>query len=101
MKPAILSTQARKEFLEVLDWISKNNPTAALALKNVVQKAARNLGEYPFSGKEQPDLASPPVRFLALSGFPYVIVYDAALKPPVILRILHGARYLPEILDDL
>ena len=53
------------------------------------------------SGRERTDLALPPTRFLTLTGFPYIIVYDAALKPPVILRFLHGARDLPELLEEL
>jgi toxin ParE1/3/4 len=36
-----------------------------------------------------------------LTGFPYVIVYTAARNPPLIVRILHGARDLPEILRGL
>ena len=44
------------------------------------------------------DLAGEPYRFLALTGFSYVIVYNADRTPPLILRILHGARDLPELL---
>lgn len=101
MKTAILSTRAREEFLEAIRWIARDNPTSAKALKNAVQQAARNLGNHPLSGYERIDLASPPVRFLTLTGFPYIIVYDAALNPPVILRFLHGARDLPDILMEL
>jgi toxin ParE1/3/4 len=36
-----------------------------------------------------------------VSGFSYVIVYDASREPPLILRVLHGARELPELLRDL
>ncbi|MBF0604027.1 MAG: type II toxin-antitoxin system RelE/ParE family toxin [Nitrospirae bacterium] len=59
------------------------------------------MGKHPLLGRTYTDLALPPVRFLHLSGFPYIIVYDATLKPPVVLRFLHGARDLPEILKDL
>lgn len=101
MKRAILSSLARKEFLEAIRWIASDDPRAAQALRNAVYHAARNLGDHPLSGRERPDLALPPVRFLPLTAFPYIIVYDAALKPPMILRFLHGARDLPELLRDL
>jgi toxin ParE1/3/4 len=101
MRPAILSTRARREFVKAVRWISKDNPTAARALRDAVRKATINLGEYPFSGQERPELLSPPTRFLTLSGFSYIIVYDAEQKPPVVLRILHGARDLPELLEGL
>jgi plasmid stabilization system protein ParE len=36
-----------------------------------------------------------------LRGFPYILVYRGSTIPPRILRILHGARDLPEVLQDL
>ncbi|MBF0461639.1 MAG: type II toxin-antitoxin system RelE/ParE family toxin [Magnetococcales bacterium] len=101
MKPAILSSQAREEFLEAIRWIARDNPASAQQLRNAVYQAARNLGDHPLSGRARADLAPLPVRFLPMTGFPYIIVYDAALQPPVILRFLHGARDLPAILHDL
>jgi len=37
---------------------------------------------------------------MGLTGFPYLIVYNDARRPPLILRILHAARDLPEALRD-
>ncbi|MEO5347532.1 MAG: hypothetical protein H7834_14330 [Magnetococcus sp. YQC-9] len=42
-----------------------------------------------------------PARFLCLTGFPYILVYDSTPTPPLILRVFHGARELPELLEDL
>ncbi|MBF0284065.1 MAG: type II toxin-antitoxin system RelE/ParE family toxin [Magnetococcales bacterium] len=50
MKPAILSSKAREEFLEAIRWIAKDNPSAAMALRNTVHQAARNLGDHPLCG---------------------------------------------------
>jgi toxin ParE1/3/4 len=58
------------------------------------------IGRFPKMGHERLDLADPPVRFYALRGFPYVVVYDADTRPPRILRVLHGARDLPQALSD-
>jgi len=82
-------------------WMARDNPAAARALRDSVAAAARRIGEYPESGFARPALADPPVRFLLLRGFPQVIVYDAAGRPPLILRVLHASRDLPEILEDL
>lgn len=65
-----------------------------------MENAARRLGDHPDSGVVRSDLADPPVRFLPLTGFPYVIVYDADRRPPLILRVLYGARDLPEVLRE-
>ena len=42
-----------------------------------------------------------PYRFLTLTGFPYVIVYNAERRPRLIVRIVHGARDLPSVLREL
>ena len=71
------------------------------ALRDAVGKAAKHIGEYAHFGVSRPELADAPYRFVALTGFPYVVVYNADRRPPLIVRILHGARDLPEILRDL
>ncbi|MGB0684103.1 MAG: type II toxin-antitoxin system RelE/ParE family toxin [Magnetovibrionaceae bacterium] len=101
MTDAILSETARIDVIEAIQWISKENPSTAEALRIAIVSATRQLVEYPLSGTERPDVASSPTRFLTLTGFPYVLVYEAINDPPVILRVLHGSRDLPEILKLL
>ncbi|CAA7621422.1 type II toxin-antitoxin system RelE/ParE family toxin [Magnetospirillum sp. UT-4] len=100
MKPAVFAPQAKRDLVEAVGWIARDNPAAALALRESVARAAHRLGEHPELGAERPALADPPVRFLVLAGFPYVLVYDAAPRPPLVLRVLHGARDLPEALRE-
>ena len=52
-------------------------------------------------GRSAPDLICEPYRLLPLRGFPYLLVYNPERRPPGIVRIVHGARDLPEILSDL
>jgi toxin ParE1/3/4 len=59
------------------------------------------LGDHPTVGTRRPELAPDPVRFAVVRGFPYIVVYDASTRPPTIVRIVHGARDLPEVLRDL
>ena len=63
--------------------------------------AARRIGAHPLIGVERPDVAREPHRFLVLTGFPYIIVYDAVRVPPLIVRVVHGARDLPTVLSGL
>jgi toxin ParE1/3/4 len=53
------------------------------------------------AGTRRPELATDPYRFAVVRGFPYIAVYDASARPPNIVRIVHGARDLPEVLRDL
>jgi toxin ParE1/3/4 len=46
-------------------------------------------------------LADERYRFVTLTSSPYLIVHNADRLPPLIVRILHGARDLPEVLRDL
>lgn len=98
MTAAVLSPQARRDLLDAIRWIARDNPAAARALRDGVAKAAERIGEHVHVGGHRPDLADAPYRFLTLTGFPYVIVYNSARRPPLIIRILHGARDLPEVL---
>jgi toxin ParE1/3/4 len=81
--------------------IARENGPAARPFRNALLRAAQCIGQYKECGALRSDLADPPFRFLLLSGFPYVIVYNPEREPPLIVRILHGAHDLPEILKRL
>ncbi|MBC7667802.1 MAG: type II toxin-antitoxin system RelE/ParE family toxin [Gemmatimonadaceae bacterium] len=100
MAPATIAPQARRELLAAANWISGDSPHAALKLTDVMLAAADALGRNAHLGQEQPDLVRPPFRLFRMKGFPYVLVYDPTRKPPVIARMLHGARDLADILKS-
>jgi toxin ParE1/3/4 len=93
--------RAAADLDEAAKWIADNNRSAAKRLRRAVIALAERLAEYPLSGAARPELADERCRFVPLRGFPFIVIYDAARSPPLILRILHGARDLPEILRDL
>ena len=66
-----------------------------------LDRVAATIGEHPLIGALKPQLASPPTRFLPIRGYPYVVVYTPNRSPPLIVRVLHGARDLPEVLQGL
>lgn len=101
MSAAVLSPAARRDLLAAVHWIAKDSPAAARALRDGVARAAEHIGQHTQLGTLRRDLAPEPYRFLTLTGFPYLIVYNADRHPPLIVRILHGARELPEVLRDL
>jgi toxin ParE1/3/4 len=61
----------------------------------------RLVGDHPLIGTVRPELANEPFRFTVVRGFPYVVVYDASQRPPLIMRIVHGARDLTQVLRGL
>jgi len=98
MSSAQLSSRAENDLLSAVRWIAKDNRLAARGLREAVVRAAARIGEFPQIGVQRLDLASERIRFLYLTGYPYVLVYNAERVPPLILRVLHGARDLPELL---
>ena len=101
MARAQLAPRARHELLEATRWIGKDSPGAARRLQHAVIDAAERLGANPFMGTRRLELASERYRFLVLTGYPYILVFDCERRPPIIARIVHGARDLPEVLRDL
>ncbi|MGD0104116.1 MAG: type II toxin-antitoxin system RelE/ParE family toxin [Rhodopila sp.] len=101
MTSARLAPSARRDLVEASRWIARDNPAAATALREGVAKVARILGEQPYIGNLRPAVADARYRFLGLTGLPYLVVYNPDRRPPLILRVLHTARDLPEVLRDL
>lgn len=89
---------ARNDLVGAARWIARDNPAAAQALREAAIRAARMISAHPEIGEARAELAPGHIRFLLLRGFPYVVVYDVSTDPPRILRVLHGARDLPEAL---
>jgi len=98
---AILSRRAQREFDGALRWIARDNPLAAQGLLDAVIKAAERIGRYPMIGTVRPDLTpNAAYRFVVLPGYRYLIAYNADRNPPRIVRIVHGARDLPPLLQN-
>ncbi|MDR6288739.1 MULTISPECIES: type II toxin-antitoxin system RelE/ParE family toxin [Inquilinus] len=98
---ATLSRQALRDLTDAARWIAQDNPGAARAFRKSVDDAAARIGSQANIGVLRPHLASAPYRFLVLRDFPYILVYNATRRPPRVVRILHGARDLPALLDGL
>ena len=100
MTRAVLSPAAERDILETIKWIAAENPVAARGFRVALDKLAATIGEHPRVGALKPHLASPPIRFLPIRGFPHVVVYTPERSPPLIVRVIHGARDLPEVLRE-
>lgn len=101
MAPALLSRRAEKDLYAAVRWIERDNHTAALGLIEAVQAAAERIGNHPHIGVVRPDLTTAHHRFVTLAGYPYMVVYNPDRSPPVIVRVLHGARDIPFVLGRI
>ena len=87
-----------RELSEAVRWIARDNKRAALGLRSVISDTLERIGRYPLIGVERPDLARAPMRFLWLSAYPYVLIYNSGRTPPTVNRVVHTARDLPTVL---
>ena len=81
---------ARRQFLEGLAYIRRDNPTAAGQFRERVERALRRLEDYPDSGRiirEFPDL---PHREVIIR--PYRFFYRVEKKTAWIAAVWHGAQ---------
>jgi toxin ParE1/3/4 len=102
-KRVVRTGLAEVDLLEHLDYISVDNPDAALRLIEAVEQAFERLSEMPEIGSIR-EFANPRlsgVRMWPVPKFPrYLIFYQVTEDNIRILRVLHGARDLPAIFKD-
>lgn len=82
---------AREELEYILRWIAKDNPRAAIAVIDRIEKRITRLALLPFTYTGRPGLVE---GTRELIEWPYIIVYriDEETAEIVIVSIVHGAR---------
>ncbi|MGH7094412.1 MAG: type II toxin-antitoxin system RelE/ParE family toxin [Stellaceae bacterium] len=101
MNPASLANSAQRDVIAAAGWIARDNPAAADAFLDAIDRAGKLIGDHPGIGTVHRELARAEYRFLGLTGFPYIVVYTTRRGLPVIARVIHTARDLPRLLRDL
>jgi toxin ParE1/3/4 len=77
--------------------VAEDSVRAAERLIRAIEAAEDRLGQFPEIGQARPDLA------LDLRHWPvgsYLILYRVDPEAVLIVRVIHGARDLPAVLDD-
>jgi toxin ParE1/3/4 len=89
MSSPYFSPSARRDLLEILEYIARDNPGAALGHVERLEETCQMLAENPHSGTARDDLM-PNLR--AWSAGNYVIFFRAADDGIEVERVVHGAR---------
>lgn len=90
-----LTPSAEYDLEQIWNYIAAHNIQAADALEDEFFEAFELLGEFPRLGHVRPDWTQEPVRFMPVRH--YLVVYRLD-NPVEVLRVLHGARSIPEVL---
>ena len=97
MKLYVLSPEAERDLDRVKDYLLQ---TASVRVARYVLRELRAgmrfLGQNPGAGHVREDLTDDAVKFWPV--FSYLIVYDPEKRPVEIVRVLHGALDIPNLL---
>ena len=95
MRRITRTSRAEEDLIDIWRYIAKDNPSAADKLLDAIDAAFRRLALNPRIGRARPDFA-PRLRYLPVGN--YLIFYCEVPGGIEIVRVLHGARYLPDLL---
>lgn len=84
---------ARAQFLERLEVVRQDNPTAARQLRQKAEKALKRLEDFPESGRSIPEFPDLPHREVLVR--PYRFFYRVVGTTVWVVAVWHGAQ-LPE-----
>ena len=96
MKPFILTPRAEQDIGDIWDYIADDNIEAADRVLDAVENALHRIAKNPGIGHMREELADRRHRFLLV--YSYLIVYRSETKPLQVIRILHAARDVQNIL---
>lgn len=83
---------AEKDLTDILEYIRKDNPSAALKLINEIDETISKLEEFPNMGVIPKDLRLKSLNYRMLIIGNYLVFYTARNNIVEIRRILHGKR---------
>lgn len=96
MADHFFSPQARRDLVEIPEYIARENLDAADRVEQEIQQAILMLARNPELGHLRRDLTSKPVRFWAVHS--YLVIYDPDARPLEVVRILSGYRDVATLL---
>ena len=98
MRPFEFSPLAEQDLQEIWDYIAADSEDQADRVILAIRRGVRLVAEMPGIGHHRDDLPDPSLRVWTV--FSYLIIYKPDTDPLEVVRIVHGKRYLPDILDE-
>ena len=100
MARAHYSPTACEDIDGIAAYIATDNPTAARRFLLAVEDTVKHLLVFPGLGALYPHPSHPNLRAKLVNGFKsYIIFYTVSDDGILVVRVLHGARDIPRVLD--
>jgi plasmid stabilization system protein ParE len=91
--------QAVDDLFEIWSYIASDDLDAADRVEEAIHVACAFLADAPLAGRIREDLTALPLRFWIVQPYRnYWVVYHPEKKPLQVIRIIHAARNIPNIL---
>ncbi|MCC6719302.1 MAG: type II toxin-antitoxin system RelE/ParE family toxin [Acetobacteraceae bacterium] len=87
----VIAPSAATDLADILQFIARDRPAAALAVVDRPEAASRRIAERPHVGRARPDIGH---QLRAHSAGRYLIIYRVEPDRVLIVRHFHGARRL-------
>ena len=93
----IWSTTARNKTKEILEYIAKDNPDAALALIDLIEEKVENLSQNPESGRVFPPTNNDKIREIIVHEN-YGVIYEVN---PDIIEVLTVRHFRQDFANNI
>jgi toxin ParE1/3/4 len=94
----LFTPSGRRQFLEAIAYIYRDNPSAALAFRNKAERILSRLQDFPESGRLIPEFPDLPFREVIVN--PYRFFYRIKGRTVWIVAVRHSARLPQEPADE-
>lgn len=98
ISPFVLTPAADQDLNQIWEYIAADSVAAANRVLDAIEATFERLAASPALGHFREDLADKRHRFDSV--YSYLIVYRWETKPVQIIRVLHGARDVQNVLGE-
>ena len=91
----VRTSRAEEDLIDIWLYVARDNPGAADAVLDRIDRVCASLAVYPELGPARPDLGAG-LRYMVVGQ--YLVLYRKIVAGVQIVRVVHGARYLPDLI---
>lgn len=92
---------AEQDFSDIIEYVAAENLSAAHRVTDHIEQNLQRLKRYPFLGKTPGDTKLARMGYRVLVVDEYLIFYKVRGKTVLVYRIIHGARDILPLIEDL
>ena len=88
----IIPPAAKESLRDIIDYIKKDSPSAAIRVRKKLITKAKSLRELPERFSSEPFLMNKPGNYRSVAQWHYKIIYKVLDDEVLILRFMHTSR---------